>query len=59
MRVVIQRVCECSVIIDNKVKSSIANGLLVLSGFEEEDTEEDLSWMSKKIASLRILHSMM
>jgi D-tyrosyl-tRNA(Tyr) deacylase len=56
MRVVIQRVCECSVIIDNKVKSSIANGLLVLSGFEEEDTEEDLSWMSKKIASLRIFN---
>ena len=54
MRVTIQRVSEASVTIDGKVKSSIGKGLLVLSGFEEADTQEDLEWMSTKIINLRI-----
>lgn len=54
MRVTIQRVSEASVTIEGKVKSSIAKGLLVLAGFEEADTAEDLEWISSKIVNLRI-----
>ena len=54
MRVTIQRVSEASVTIDAQVKSSINKGLLVLAGFEETDTAEDLEWISAKIVNLRI-----
>jgi len=54
MRAVIQRVTEASVTIDNRVKASINNGLLVLVGIEDADTTEDIEWLSKKIVSLRI-----
>ena len=54
MRVVIQRVTEASVSIDGKVKSSIGNGLLVLVGIEDADTRDDVAWLAKKIAQLRI-----
>lgn len=54
MRVTIQRVSEASVTIEGIVKSSIGKGLLVLAGFEEADTAEDLEWMSGKIVNLRI-----
>ena len=54
MRVTIQRVSEATVTIDGKIKSSIGKGLLVLAGFEEADTVEDIEWMSNKIISLRI-----
>lgn len=54
MRVVIQRVSEASVTIDEKLISSIHHGLLVLAGFETEDTNEDLEWTSKKIIQLRV-----
>ena len=54
MRVTIQRVSEASVTIDGKIKSSIGKGLVVLAGFEEADTQEDLEWMSSKIVNLRI-----
>ncbi len=54
MRVTIQRVSEASVTIEGKIKSSIGKGLLVLAGFEEADTAEDLEWMSSKIVNLRI-----
>jgi len=56
MRTVIQRVSQCSVTIESVLTSSIENGLLVFAGFEEEDSEEDLVWMSKKISSLRIFN---
>lgn len=56
MRTVVQRVSSASVTIDGKVKSSIGVGLLVLAGFEEADTSEDLEWMSGKLASLRIFN---
>ena len=54
MRVVIQRVLEASVVVDEKVVGAIGNGLLVLLGIEDADTEEDVSWLSNKITGLRL-----
>lgn len=54
MRVVIQRVKECSVEIQNNVKSSIGKGLLVFLGIENDDGPEDIDWLCKKIVQLRI-----
>jgi D-tyrosyl-tRNA(Tyr) deacylase len=54
MRVVIQRVTEGSVTINNAVHNSIGQGFVVLVGFEESDTEEDLQWIAKKIVDMRI-----
>ncbi len=54
MRAVIQRVSEASVTIDGEIVSSIDKGLLILIGIENEDTQEDVDWLSGKIARLRI-----
>lgn len=54
MRTVIQRVQHCSVTIDGKLKSQINRGMLVLVGIEDRDTQEDIEWLCKKIANLRI-----
>ena len=54
MRVVIQRVSHASVEIDSLEKSRIGRGLLILLGIEQEDTLEDIDWLCKKIAALRI-----
>ncbi len=54
MRVILQRVKNASVIIHNKLHSSINEGLLVLLGIEEEDAEEDVFYLSSKLSSLRI-----
>ncbi len=54
MRIVIQRVSEASVTIEQKVKSSIQAGLLILLGIGEEDTEEDAKWLVNKVIGLRI-----
>lgn len=54
MRIVIQRVSRASVSIGGTVKSSIGAGLLVLAGFEEADTAEDLQWVSGKLVNLRV-----
>lgn len=54
MRTVIQRVTWANVNIDDNVRSSIQNGLLVLVGIEDADTLEDLEWLSNKIVNLRI-----
>ncbi len=54
MRIVIQRVNRASVTIDNKLKSAIGKGLLILLGVEEADTEEDLKWLTAKAVNLRI-----
>jgi D-tyrosyl-tRNA(Tyr) deacylase len=54
MKVVIQRVSEAAVTIDNIIKSNIGAGLLVLVGIEDSDREEDVKWLSNKIVSLRI-----
>ena len=54
MRVVIQRVAEASVVIENKIVASIEKGLLVLVGIEDADTQEDIDWFVAKIAKIRI-----
>lgn len=54
MRVVIQRVLEASVVVDEKVVGSIGNGLLVLLGIEDADTKDDVEWLSNKITGLRL-----
>ncbi|MEM9673442.1 MAG: D-aminoacyl-tRNA deacylase [Cyclobacteriaceae bacterium] len=56
MIAVIQRVSEASVTIDQNVSGEIGQGLLVLLGIEEADTDEDIDWLSRKIASLRIFN---
>ena len=54
MRAVIQRVSEASVTVNNKVISSINNGLLVLLGIEDADTSEDIIWLIGKLSKMRI-----
>ncbi len=54
MRAVIQRVSHASVTIDNKVKSTIEQGLLILLGICEEDNSEDIDWLVHKISGLRV-----
>ncbi len=54
MKVVIQRVSEASVTINKIVNGKIGVGLLILVGFEETDSQEDIEWMSGKINRLRI-----
>lgn len=54
MRTVIQRVQHASVTIDGNVKSSIGNGFLLLLGIEATDTSEDVDWLVKKVAVLRV-----
>ena len=54
MRVVIQRVKNASVEVDKELVSEIGQGLLILVGIEEQDTEEDAVWLSGKITRLRI-----
>lgn len=54
MRAVVQRVSHASVTIGGHVMSGIGSGLLVLVGCENADTDEDIEWLSKKIAALRI-----
>ena len=54
MIIVLQRVSEASVTIDNSVYSSIKNGFVALVGFQPDDNEEDLSFMVRKILRIRI-----
>ncbi len=54
MRTVIQRVSSASVTIEGQEKSGIGWGLLILLGIEQDDNEEDIQWLCKKIAALRI-----
>ncbi len=54
MRVVIQRVKSASVQINNKEERSISQGLLLLLGIENEDNQEDIDWLVKKIINQRI-----
>lgn len=56
MRAVIQRVSEASVTIEQKKVADIGHGVLVLLGIENEDTQEDINWLSAKIAKLRIFN---
>ncbi|GAB6983295.1 D-aminoacyl-tRNA deacylase [Prevotella dentasini] len=54
MRIVIQRVAHASVTINDKVKSSIGKGFLILQGVGEDDTREDADWLAKKVVGLRV-----
>ena len=54
MRVVIQKVTQASVSIENQTVASIDKGLLVLVGIEDGDTNEDIAWLSSKIVNLRV-----
>jgi len=54
MKAVIQRVSQSSVTINDQVVAQIQNGLLVLMGIEDADNQEDINWLTSKIANLRI-----
>lgn len=54
MRVVIQRVSEAGVSINGVINGKIDTGLMILCGIENEDNDEDISWLANKITSLRI-----
>jgi D-tyrosyl-tRNA(Tyr) deacylase len=54
MRSVIQRVSSAQVTIEGKIHSSVGLGLLVLLGIEDEDTEEDITYLSTKLCNMRI-----
>ncbi len=54
MKVVIQRVSKASVTIEGVKVASINEGLLILLGIVDDDTNEDINWLSNKIVNLRI-----
>lgn len=54
MKAVIQRVSSASVTIENKIVAQINQGLLILIGIEDADNQEDINWLTTKIANLRI-----
>lgn len=54
MKVVIQRVSEASVVINNQTVTDIKGGLLILLGIVNEDNAEDIDWLCNKIVNLRI-----
>lgn len=54
MRVVIQRVLNAGVVIEQQTHANIGKGLMILLGVEENDSIEDITWLTQKIAQLRI-----
>lgn len=56
MRAVIQRVSEASVTVDHKVCAVIYQGLLIFLGIEDEDNDEDIDWLCRKIINMRIFN---
>ena len=56
MKLVIQRVKESSVQIDNKIKAEIGKGLLVLIGISQEDNKLDVEWLVNKVLNIRIFN---
>ena len=54
MKTVIQRVSRASVAIGGEVKSEISKGYMILLGVADGDTEEDVDWLVRKIAALRV-----
>jgi D-tyrosyl-tRNA(Tyr) deacylase len=56
MKVVIQRVLEASVTVEENITGQIKQGLLVLLGIEDADTNDDIEWLSNKIVNLRIFN---
>jgi D-tyrosyl-tRNA(Tyr) deacylase len=56
MIALVQRVSEASVTIENEVRGKIGPGLLILLGIENADSKEDIDWLSRKVANLRIFN---
>ncbi|MFN5704738.1 MAG: D-aminoacyl-tRNA deacylase [bacterium] len=56
MRLVIQRVKHASVEIENNIKGRINHGLLILLGITNDDSLEDINWLSQKVVNLRIFN---
>ena len=56
MKLVIQRVKESSVQIDNKIKAEIGKGLLVLIGISQEDNKLDVEWLVNKVLNIRVFN---
>ncbi len=56
MIAVVQRVTEASVVIEGKVHAAINEGLMILLGIENADSDEDIQWLSQKIINLRIFN---
>jgi D-tyrosyl-tRNA(Tyr) deacylase len=54
MRIVLQRVSKASVVSDGELTGSIGQGLLLLVGIEDEDSSEDIDWISNKVINMRI-----
>lgn len=54
MRIVLQRVSEASVTIDNKIEGQISQGLLLLLGITLDDNEADIDWLIQKTLGMRI-----
>ncbi len=54
MRIVVQRVTDAKVTVEEEVKGSIDNGILLFVGIVEDDTDEDIEWICNKLAGLRI-----
>jgi len=54
MKAVVQRVSKASVTIDSEIVAHIQYGMLILLGIENEDTSDDIKWLSNKIVNLRI-----
>ena len=56
MRIVLQRVSQASVSIDNKINAAIKEGILILLGIEDADTSQDIEWLCNKIVKMRIFN---
>lgn len=56
MRIVIQRVSKAAVIVNKKTIAKINNGMLILLGIENEDSQEDIEWLCTKITNLRVFN---
>jgi len=56
MKAVVQRVSEASVLINGTINSQISGGILIFLGVSDNDTSEDILWLSNKIANLRIFN---
>ena len=54
MRAVVQRVSKASVTIDQQEVGKIDQGLVILLGIHEKDTQDDVDYLVKKIAQMRI-----
>lgn len=54
MKAVIQRTTSASVTINSKIVAEIQRGLLILIGIEDADNQEDINWLTSKIANIRI-----